>query len=292
MIKAQVVGSGPVPFAAGGKFYLIPLSSLDFTDGKIDSTRWLTAVGLTADKAPGLTERLAALAAGGVLRADTRARPAVVFKAAADADAGNNVAVVIKAVTPGATAQAAKLDLTVVETAAFDALSTKSADPTYVGTLLDAAKKPRLVKFDSAPGGTVGFPKDAEYTSDAATGKIEVKKADNTAAFTLAVADDKKAPPTVVTVTGIDATAGTFGIAAKRTAAVTAAALGDLLDPAKDEAKAIAHAVKVELPDAANAGSLAVPAVGTVVLAGGRKAFTPATVPAEKATATAYTTPG
>src|SRR4051812_38808715 len=97
MPSRPVTGGGPIAYLAStNKFYLIPLTALDFQDGKLSAARWYSAAGLTpANEKDRLEPYLAELLSLQQLRPGEVPAPvrAVTFRAVAPGAAGNSVQV-------------------------------------------------------------------------------------------------------------------------------------------------------------------------------------------------------
>lgn len=294
MANRPLLGVGPVPFTAADKLHFVPLTDLSITfQGEVDSSPWRGKNSML-DGSPeqqALDKVVMDLIKRQALQviAPPSAGPsqALIFRAARDGAAGNNITVSITKVEPDTvTPGNSKLDLTIVETVAFPELSTKKAETAkFVGNLLETGAKPWLVKLQGPVAADVEYPKAGPHERVGGAAEIKVvQKADaNKSSFVLVDADGVTAPTLTCVITATDEANNRFAMQVTRTTKKIGAKLSDLVTPGSADANAVKHAIIVEAPG----GKPALPEVRDYQLAGGKDSTTN---PAVKSSIVIFTT--
>jgi hypothetical protein len=158
MARTQAIGDGPIVFFDDGRQVFLPVDDVYF-DG--------VAVGATSEASAGMTRWLEYLVAQKRLSPSPTPSPgaAMLLTAAAEGSNGNNIEVRVSA------NGAAKVDISVTETAIYEGLSLDPNSPDYPPKVLGEAgapgtrgKRPGLVRVQPITGGAP--PDPAEGTVD------------------------------------------------------------------------------------------------------------------------------
>ena len=276
MANRPLTGSGPVPFTApsNSKLYYVPLTGLSIKpDGKVEASDWVTHIsGLGVTDQESLDKVLAVLVERGTLRPGVDPTPgpsqALVFRATRAGVAGNNITVSIMKVEPDVvTPGNSKLDLTVVESVEYKDLSTDSTNAGFVGTRLDTAALPQLVKLKAALTADIEYPLAGKYD---ATSPDDIKVTQQAGAaktsFVLVDADGVTGPGISVVVTAPDKNSKLFALTVTRTTTKLGATLSTLVTPLSADADSLKHAIVVVTPTGTQP---ALPELGKYGLIGG-----------------------
>lgn len=266
-MSVPVKGDGPINFSFDGSQYLIPLSELSYSGGKVDLSAWFSAFTSPQqpfkDAATGRVDQLVTqgqVTAGTVAPAGTRV--VMVLKSRFAGGVGNQIHVLF---TPNA-GTAGTFDATVSATQTYAGLKPATVEA-ILGTGPGAGSSPGLVYVTPGSPAPV-LPRNGTVAAAASGGgwEIAISVFDTTStstALTLStVGSGAGAAHTSVTIANADQTAGTFDLTV--TWQYSAAAL----TPAGFQADSnVSYLLDVEPPT--TGGSVGTPGAATVVLGGG-----------------------
>lgn len=274
MAQSPAVGTGPVALIDDqGKQFVVPLSALRFANGAIEGATWPGSDALSPEGKMRLSNWLTFLARTGHLRPGAAAppRPAFLLEAAEPGSSANDLQVRFDNVTPDADDPAeTTFDVTVTDTDTYAGLSIDPASPRFVKTVLGTGAvpgiPPGLVRVKSA--GDPVLPAEGSYPltgggpASRSSAGIGAAEGDDPAFVVEARKEGADGRQTTVTVSSVDAEAGTFTLAATWEKTVTGLKAGAL-------AGSFDYAVKIT---PAPGGGPLVPAPGAVRLSGGSDA--------------------
>lgn len=261
MAKTGVRGTGPIELIdSAGRLVALPLSTLFYDDGVLKASGALYA----ANKAV-VDALLGYLASEGLVVPDVQPPPvpAAVITAKQSGAAGNDIAITFADVRPDPADNAKTIfDATLEQRDAYERL-----EPATIGDVLGTSAStgsPAGLVFLSSSA-TPTQPQDGTYAADG-SGVVKVPKDGSASgnAFQLKFRVVDAAATMTVEVSGSDAATGTFNLVARWTRTVTGVEITAL-----DSNTNFGAMIVVAAPDG---GSLAVPAAGTLILAGGADA--------------------
>jgi len=268
-----VVGSGPIGFTdVNGNQRFIPLSSLFFENGIIQAKNWPL---YTANQAI-VDAVLNALNADGLLVPGPTPpiKPAMVLESAIAGVKGNSIQVVFSNLVVDATTPAnTTFDATISARSSYPGLSFDSAAPSFIKTVLGTetivGTSPGLIH--AKDGDTPKQPKPSSYAltggGTSAKSSVAVVGATDPTAFTVEAWKNGAGGDNIsVTVSAVDATAKTFTLLVEwKEQKLTGIKLADVSTQLAGDGLLL----KVSPPVG---GSFALPAIGTILLTGGRDA--------------------
>lgn len=268
MAKTRALAAQPVAFSdvSTGTQWFISMSAIQFEDGVPKVIVSELPATLRAKQLK-IEARLKELADVGVLlkRTEQPAEPAMKVEANSSGAAGNKVSVEVSNVRPDPGDPARIIfDVEVTETNNYDGLTVATVEST-----LGTAAGTGLVYAEA--NSAVALPKAGEYTlvagaNAAARASLEVPKTDSTPRSfkVLSRGTGPDGVSTTITISSVDAAAGTFAMTVVWSKAVPN------LDTA-GVAAAFSYAVAITAPDG---GALKAPAKGIYNLTGGNDAQT------------------